>query len=211
MRNLFLGIILGTQILAASAALPAASAPATDETEALRAILAAPAPDPTENSKAALSKIYLARGRAAGTLGDTERELKELTAGIEVVGAKDPNSYELHDRLARLEFDRGDFIAGRAARQAALSVAGTLARRFFQLVNLASTSAVLRDRESAKAYLSQAEGAHSSMRRGNPDWNRFGDLWNAALSDAKGNYNLSFGYILEAESDYRTCATAIRA
>ncbi|HYA28864.1 MAG TPA: hypothetical protein VEI95_08610, partial [Acidobacteriota bacterium] len=62
MRNLFLGIILGTQILAASAALPAASAPATDETEALRAILAAPAPDPTENSKAALSKIYLARG-----------------------------------------------------------------------------------------------------------------------------------------------------
>jgi CHAT domain-containing protein len=209
-RNFFIVVALLMQVFTASPALRAAGAPAIDEIERLRAILAAPPPDPKENSKAALSKIYLERGRAAGTLGDNERELQELKVGIEVLGAKDPNSYELHDRLARLEFDRGDFVAGRAARQAALAVAGTLGRRFFQLVNLASTSAVLRDRESAKAYLSQADGTHSSMRRANPDWSRFGDLWNAALSDAKGNYNFSFGYILEAETHYRTCATAMR-
>ncbi len=210
MKKSFLGIAVVIFTLASSAGTFAASAPSGEEVQKLRAILAAPLPDPKENSKAALSRIYLERGRAAGTLGDLERELKELTTGIEAVGAKDPNSYELHHRLAQLEFDRGDFVAGRAARQAALAVAGTLTRRFFQLSNLASSSAVLRDRESAKTYLSQADAALSAMRRGNPDWSRFGDLWNATLSDTKGNYNFSFGYLLEAETNYRACATAIR-
>jgi CHAT domain-containing protein len=209
-KKSFLAIAVVILTLASSAGTFAASAPSAEVLQKLRAVLDAPAPDPKENSKAALSRIYLERGRAAGTLGDLERELKELTTGIAAVGVKDPNSYELHTRLAQLEFDRGDFVAGRAARQAALAVAGTLGRRFFQLNHLASSSAVLRDRESAKAYLAQADGALSAMRRGNPDWSRFGDLWNATLSDTKGNYNFSFGYILEAETHYRACATAIR-
>ncbi len=187
-----------------------ADAPNPEQVKKLRASLDAPPPDPKENSKAALAKIYLERGRAAGTLGDFDRELKELTAGIEVVGAKDPNSYDLHHRLAQLNLDRGDFVAARAGRELALQVAGTAARKFFQLNYLSSISAVLRDRDSAQAYLAQADGLMSSVRRGSMEWGRFGDLWQAALNETKGNYSYSFGYITEAETSYRACATAIR-
>lgn len=40
------------------------------------------------------------RGRAASTIGDLDRELKELEAGIQAVGAKDPNAYEFYNRRA---------------------------------------------------------------------------------------------------------------
>lgn len=68
--------------------------------EELRKILDAPPPDPKEHSKAALTKIHMERGRAASTIGDLDRELKELEAGIQAVGAKDPNAYEFYNRRA---------------------------------------------------------------------------------------------------------------
>lgn len=186
-------------------------APDARPAEELRKILDAPPPDPKEHSKAALTKIYMERGRAASALGDLDRELKELEAGIQAVGAKDPNSYEFFNRRALLELDRGDYVSARAAREAALSVARTAGRQFFQLNYLASISSVLRDRESAKIYISNADALLSSSRVGNRDWNRFGDQWQAALNETKGNYNLSFGNLIAAQSYYRTCTTAIRS
>jgi CHAT domain-containing protein len=188
----------------------AASAPEAVSPEELRKILDAPPPDPKENSKAALAKIYLERGRAAATLGDFDRELKEILAGLQVVGEKDPAAYDLHDRHAQLNLDRGNLVQARAAREAAVLVAGTAVRRFFQFNHLSSITAALRDRQSAKDYLTRAEGVFSAARRGNLEWNRFGDFWQAALSESRGNYNLAFGYIAEAEGHYRSCVTAIR-
>ncbi len=188
----------------------AASAADPKSSEELRKILDAPPPDPKEHSKAALAKIYLERGTAAITLGDFDREFKEITAAIEAVGPKDLNSYELHNRLAQINFDRGDWVAGRAAREAALQVAGTAGRQFIQLSLLSSISAVLRDREDAKIYLSRADSLLSSVRRGNMEWSSFGDYWQAALNAAKGAYSYNFGYFAEAETNYRACVNAIR-
>ena len=78
--------------------------------EASRKILDAPPPDPKEHSKTALAKIYVERGRAAATLGDFDRELKEILAGLQVVGEKDPAAYDLHDRHAQLNVDRGNLF-----------------------------------------------------------------------------------------------------
>jgi CHAT domain-containing protein len=202
---LILPLLLSNNSFAASAAAPRLPA------EELKKILDAPPPDPKEHSKAALTKIYMERGRAASALGDLDRELKELEAGIQAVGAKDPNAYEFYNRRAPLDLDRGDYVSARAARELALEVAGSAGRQFFQLNYLSSISAVLRDRDSAKTYLSRADSLLSSVRRGNPDWGRFGNFWQAALSESKGNYNLSFGYLIEAQSHYRTCTTAIRS
>ena len=199
-----LALLVSSTSFAASAADPRAP-------EELKKILDAPPPDPKEHSKAALTKIYMERGRAASTLGDLDRELKELDAGIQAVGAKDPNAYEFYNRRAPLDLDRGDYVSARAARELALEVAGSAGRQFFQLNYLSSISAVLRDRDSAKTYLSRADSLLSSVRRNNPDWGRFGNFWHAALSESKGNYNLSFGYLIEAQSHYRTCTTAIRS
>jgi tetratricopeptide (TPR) repeat protein len=196
-------------ILAGGAGFPA-TAPTPEEIKKLRAILDAPPPNPKDHFKAALVKIYLERGRAASALGEFDRELKELTAGIEAVGAKDPNAYDLHQRRAQLYLDRGDYVSARAAREAALETAGTTGRKFFQLNYLSSISAVLRDRDSAKAYLSQADALLSNVRGGSLEWGRFGDLWQAALNETRGNYNLSYGYFIEAEKNFRDCATAIR-
>ncbi len=191
---------------------PALAASAADAVapEELRKILDAPPPDPKENSKAALAKIYLERGRAAATLGDFDRELKEVLAGLQAVGEKDPAAYELHDRHAQLNVDRGNLVQAKAAREAAVAVAGTAVRRFFQFNYLSSISAGLRDRQSAKDYLTRAEAVFSAARRGNLEWSRFGDLWQAALSESRGNFNLAFGYVAEAEGHYRLCVTAIR-
>ena len=201
---LILALLVSSTSFAASAADPRSP-------EELKKILDAPPPDPKEHSKAALTKIYMERGRAASALGDLDRELKELDAGIQAVGAKDPNAYDFYNRRAPLDLDRGDYVSARAARELALEVAGSAGRQFFQLNYLSSISAVLRDRDSAKTYLSRADSLLSSVRRSNPDWGRFGNFWQAALSESKGNYNLSFGYLIEAQSHYRTCTTAIRS
>lgn len=189
----------------------AGSAPEPRSADELRKILDAPPPDAKELSKAALAKIYLERGRAASALGDLDRELKELDAGIQAVGAKDPNAYEFHNRRAPLYLDRGDYVGARAAREAALEVARTGGQQFFQLNYLASISAVLRDRESAKIYVSRADAMLSSAQIGNRDWGRFRDQWHAALGETKGNYNMSFGNLIEAQRHYRTCSTAVRS
>ena len=120
------------------------------------------------------------RGRAASALGHLDRELKELDAGIQAVGAKDPNAYEFYNRRAPLDLDRGDHISARATRELALEVAGSAGRQFFQLNYLSSISAVLRDRDSAETYLSRADSLLFSVRRGNPEWGRFGNFWQAA-------------------------------
>lgn len=83
---LILALLLSSNSFAASAAAPRLP-------EELKKILDAAPPDPKEHSKAALTKIYLERGRAASTLGELDRELKELDAGIQTVGAKDRNAY----------------------------------------------------------------------------------------------------------------------
>ena len=82
-----LALLVSSTSFAASAADPRAPS------EEFKKTLDAPPPDPKEHSKAALTKIYMERGRAASTLGDLDRELTELDAGIQAVGAKDPNAY----------------------------------------------------------------------------------------------------------------------
>lgn len=126
------------------------------------------------------------RGRAASTLGDLDRELKELDAGIQAVGAKDTNAYEFYNRRAQLDLDRGDYVSARAARELALEVAGSAGRQFFQLNYLSSISGVLRDRDSAKTYLSRADSLLSSVRRSNPDWGRSGNFWQAGAKRIQG-------------------------
>lgn len=86
---LILALLCSSSSFAASAADPRSP-------EELKKILDAAPPDPKEHSKAALTKIYLERGRAASTLGELDRELKELDAGIQAVGARDPNAYYAH-------------------------------------------------------------------------------------------------------------------
>ena len=93
---LILALLVSSTSFAASAADPRSP-------EELNKILDAQPPDPKEHSKAALTKIYMERGRAASTLGELDRELKKLDAGIQAVGAKDPNSYEFHHRRPQLE------------------------------------------------------------------------------------------------------------
>ena len=88
MRKLHFALIFVLQIALSSASLFAAGASAPSESEKLRAILAAPLPDPKEHSKAALAKIYLERTTAAATLGDFDRERKEIAAAIEVIDRK---------------------------------------------------------------------------------------------------------------------------
>jgi hypothetical protein len=66
------------------------------QAQKLREILDAPPPDPKDHSKAALTKLYLERARAAGVLGDVDRQLKELSQGIQAIGPKDPSSFELY-------------------------------------------------------------------------------------------------------------------
>lgn len=93
----------------------------------------------------------------------------------------------------------------------ALDVAENSSRQFFQLNFLASITSTLRDRESAKAYLSRADNLLSAVRRGNLDWGRYGNIWQAALNETKGNYNFAYGYLNEALTHYRTCTTATRS
>ena len=122
--NFFLAILI-LALFVSSASFAASAAAPRLPAEELKKILDAPPPDPKEHSKAALTKIYMERGRAASTLGDLDRELKELDAGIQAVGAKDPNAYDFYNRRAPLDLDRGDYVSARAARELALEVAGT--------------------------------------------------------------------------------------
>jgi hypothetical protein len=118
----------------------AASATEKRSPEELKKILDVPAPDPKEHSKAALTKIYMERGRAASALGDLDRELKELDAGIQAVGAKDPNAYEFYNRRAPVDLDRGDYVSARATRELALEVAGAPDGNSFNSIILAQSA-----------------------------------------------------------------------
>jgi hypothetical protein len=55
-----------------------ARAPGAEQARNLQAVLDAPPPDPNATPKAELLKIYLERARAAGVLGDVDRQLREL-------------------------------------------------------------------------------------------------------------------------------------
>jgi CHAT domain-containing protein len=181
------------------------------QAQKLREILDAPPPNPKEHSKNALAKIYMERSRAAAALGDVDRELTELNDGIQTVGPKDPASYDLHIRSSSIYLDKGDFVRGRTMREAALAMATTPGRKFFGLISLAGIASRLYDRQAGASYLSQADALFSLERRVNKDWSRFGAWWEAAINEARGVFNYTFGYLSQAESNFRSCATAIRA
>lgn len=205
---LFLAISILALLVNATSFAASATDPKTPEE--LRKILDAPPPDPA-TPKAELLKIYLERARAAGTLGDVDRQIRELNEGVRVVGPKDPLSYLLYDLAGRTFFEVGDWRAGRTMRENALQVTNNRGSKFFQANFLAGTAVRLLDREGGKKYIAMAEELFAAVRATNRDWPQFRDLWEAALSDAKGGVNSMLGYPKEAEADYRTCVSAIRS
>ena len=211
MRTTKFALLIALTIVTNAGYLFSAGAPGTEPSQKSRAILDAPSPDPNATPKAELLKIYLARAQAAGVLGDVDRQLRELNEGIRVVGPKDPLSYLLYDLAGRTLIDTGDFRAGRSMRENALQVTNDRGNKFYQANFLAGIAVRLFDKEGAKKYLATAAELFATVRANNRDWPQFRDLWEAVLSDAKGNVNSMLGYPKEAEVDYRTCVTAIRA
>ena len=211
MKKSFLTYSLLLAVLVVDSATVPASAADSKPPEELRKILDAPAPDPKEHSKTALAKIYLERSRAAGALESVDRELNELDVGIQVVGPNDPAAYELYYRGGSILLDKGDYPRGKAMREAALALAATSGRRFTVLNNLVGVTTRMRDRDAAASYLAQAEAMFSSERRGNRQWPRIRDLWEAMINESRGSFNYSSGYLTQAQPYYRACATAIRA
>ena len=209
MRNAIFAVLIALTIANSAGSLFSAGAPEPAKT--LHAVLDAPPPDSDTTPKAELLKIYLERGRAAGVLGDVDRQLRELNDGIRVVGPKDPLSYQLYDLTARTLLEVGDWKAGRTMRENALHVTNNRASKFFQAHFLAGIAARLLDKEGAKKYIAMAEELFAAVRSTNREWPEFRDLWEAALSDARGGVNSMFGHPKEAEADYRTCVTAIRS
>lgn len=210
MKPLQLALAIFLTIIVAAGAAQSASVPIGDQTK-YQLILDAPAPDPNVTPKAELLKIYLARARAAGSLGDADRQMRELNEGIRVVGPKDSLSYLLYDLAGRTLIETGDFRAARTMRDNALQVTNDRDRKFYQASFLAGIAVRLYDKEGAKKYIATAEELFAAVRATNKDWPQFRDLWEAVLSDAKGNVNGMLGYPKEAEADYRTCAAAIRS
>jgi CHAT domain-containing protein len=187
-----------------------ASPPQVDRNANHQAILDATPPDPNA-PKTELLKTYLSRARTAGALGDTDRKLREIEEGIRLVGPKDPLSYLLYDLAGQTLIDTGDFRAARSMRENALQVTNDRGNKFYQANFLAGIAVRLFDKESAGKYLAMAEEWFATVRANNRNWPQFRDLWEAILSDAKGNINAMLGYPKEAEADYRTCVTAIRS
>jgi CHAT domain-containing protein len=105
----------------------------------------------------------------------------------------------------------GDWRAMRSMRDNALQVTNDRGRKFFQANFLAGIAVRLLDKEGAKKYIAVAEELFAAVRATNRDWPQFRDLWEAALSDARGGVNAMLGYPKAAESDYRNCVTAIRS
>ena len=211
MHSTIFALTLALTMATGAAPLFSAAAPATEQSTRPQAILAAPAPDPSATPKAALLKIYMARAQAAGALGDADRQLREIDDGIRVVGPKDPLAYLLYDLAGRTLNETGDLRAARSMRDYALQVTNDRGNKFYQANFLAGLAVRLYDKEGAKKYLATAEELFAAVRATNRDWPQFRDLWEAVLSDAKGNVNSVLGYPKEAEADYRTCVTAIRA
>ncbi len=189
---------------------PAANAAESRAPEELRKILDAPAPDPA-TPKPALLKIYLARAQAAGALGNVDRQIRELNEGIRVVGPSEPQSYLLYDLAGRTLTESGNMPAARRMRENALQVTTDRGNKFYQSNFLAGIAVRLLDKEGAKKYLAMADELFTAVRATNRDWPQFRDLWEAVLSDAKGNVNSMLGYPKDAELNYRTCVTAIRS
>ena len=134
-----------------------------------------------------------------------------LNEGIRVVGPKDPLAYLLYDFAGRTLNETGDLRAARSMRDNALQVTNDRGNKFFQANFLAGLAVRLLDKEGAKKYLATAEELFAAVRANNRDWPQFRDLWEAVLSDAKGNVKSMLGYPKDAEVDYRTCVTAIRS
>lgn len=188
-----------------------ASAPGAERSQRSRAILDAPPPDPNATPKAELPKIYMARAQAAGLLGDVDRQLREINEGIRVMGPKDPLSYDLYNLAGQILTETGDWEAARSMRENALQVTENPGSKFFQANFLAVIAVRLLDREGGKRYLAMAEELFAAGRTTHRNWPQVRDVWEAALSNAKGGVNSMLGYPKEAEADYRNCVTAIRS
>jgi CHAT domain-containing protein len=187
-----------------------ASAPGAEQMRKLQAVLDAPPPD-RATPKPALLKIYLERIRAAGSLNDFERQLREINEGIQAIGPKDPLSYELYHQGANVVIEMGDWKAGRAMRENAMAVTNDRGRKFFQANFLSNIAVRQYDKEAAHQYVTIAEELFAAVRATNRDWPNFRDLWEAALSDAKGGVHGMLGHTKEAEAEYRACVAAIRS
>ena len=186
-----------------------ASDPASEEAQKLRVLLDAPIPDPKEHNPVQLAQIYLQRARAAQALGESERALKEFLAGIQVVGLKSPAAYDLYDHLAPLYLDRGDPERSVEARKSALAVTQNPVRQLTQIAYIATVLSGQGKREEAKQYLDRAEATLVSVRN-NERLVSYGSLMTAKVAQAKGYFDLFFGYLKDAEEDYRLCLGSIR-
>jgi CHAT domain-containing protein len=195
---------------ACSTIVMAASALDPEQAERLRAILDAPLPDAKEHTRPQLAQIYVQRGKAAGELGDSERAVKEFNLGIQAVGAKNPASYELHHELAGRHADRGEHRLGMETRKAALAVARTVPRQLTQVSLITLSLSTLGEREEARQFVARAEGLLAGARS-HPGWANNGDLWTARVAMASARFHEAFGYLKEAEENFRLCTVSLRA
>lgn len=209
MKRSLVKLITLVLILATRAAVFSANAPDPAEVQKLRAILEAPPPDPKEHNRPQLAQIYLQRGKAAGELGESARAVKELNAGIQVVGPKSPASYDLHNELANRHADRGEHRRTVESRKAALAVAQTLPRQLGQISLIAALLTTLGEREEARQSVARAEGLLSGARS-NKAWGNQGDLWTSRVAMASARFNEAFGYLKESEEEFKRCNASFR-
>lgn len=170
----------------------------------LRALLAAPAPDGDVETTISGARQ---RAKAAAELGDSDRQVAELKAGIARIGAGDKASLRLHKDLASAHSDRGETTEALREREAALALSSEPSDRLHEMTQVASGYAALHDRPKAEAMLAQAKELLRTMRysRG---FARFGKRWESWVAFASGRVGRTFGRYGEAEEGFRACVEA---
>jgi CHAT domain-containing protein len=173
-----------------------------------REILAAPAP--TSGRPQNLTEIFQKRAEAARALGDTDRELAELDAGLKLIGTEQAGSW-LWYRLAAHYGDRGNFRKALEAGESLLKLTQAQRMRGWEHFALAVTTghrAAIYDLPGSAASLKQMLAMQNQFRT-SPFWAQMGNLWQTQSAWANGIHHALAGHMPEAEASFQACLGTI--
>jgi CHAT domain-containing protein len=158
-----------------------------------------------------LAETYLQRAEAARALEDSERELRELEAGLKLIGNTGPGMW-LWFRLSSHYGDRGNFVKALAVMETLRKTAASNGMKnweHFGLAVIMAYKAGMYDRAGAAASLKELLSVQAELRRSR-FWPEWGNLWQTQSAWATGIYQLYSGHPADAEASFQACLASFK-
>lgn len=150
------------------------------------------------------ARLIMEQALVAREENDSSREFEILEQGIQAIGAENPASFRLYQRLGEFYADRGNVYQAIRVVEMQQKTVRSPSQEFIVRVKLASLYPNLYQMEKAKVAAQNLRELMVRLRA-TPGWQKLGSYWQAGAALAGATYQTRAGHLEQAEAGWRAC------